>query len=91
MLVALPITQGYALLFHTDLIRGTSLGRHIDDYTFFSYQSNEALHLSERERKIVLDCFDKISYELERGVDKHSKMLIVDNVELFLNYCIPFL
>lgn len=82
--------QGYALLFHPDLIRGTSLGRHIDIYTFFTYQSNEALHLSERERKIVLDCFDKISYELERGVDKHSKMLIVDNIELFLNYCIRF-
>ena len=82
--------QGYVLLFHPDLIRGTSLGRHIADYTFFTYQSNEALHLSERERKIVLDCFDKISYELERGVDKHSKMLIVDNIELFLNYCIRF-
>ncbi|SUJ27298.1 DNA-binding transcriptional activator FeaR [Sphingobacterium spiritivorum] len=82
--------QGYALLFHPDLVRGTPLGRHIDDYTFFSYQSKEALHLSEKERKIVLDCFDKISYELERDVDKHSKMLIVDNIELFLNYCIRF-
>ena len=82
--------QGYALLFHPDLLRGTSLGRHIDDYTYFSYQSNEALHLSEKERKIVLDCFEKIRYELERGVDKHTKTLIVDNIELFLNYCIRF-
>lgn len=82
--------QGYALLFHSDLLRGTSLGRHIEDYTFFSYQSNEALHLSEKERKIVLDCFDKIRYELERGVDKHSKKLIVTNIELFLNYCLRF-
>ncbi|MDI9863325.1 helix-turn-helix domain-containing protein [Flectobacillus sp. DC10W] len=82
--------QGYALLFHPDLISGTSLGRNIDNYTFFSYQSNEALHLSEKERKIVLDCFDKINYELERGIDKHSKMLITTNIELFLNYCIRF-
>lgn len=82
--------QGYALLFHPDLLRGTSLGKQIDDYTFFSYQSNEALHLSEKERKIVLDCFEKIRYELERGVDKHTKMLIVDNIELFLNYCVRF-
>src|SRR6187402_1354554 len=57
--------KGYALIFHPDLIHGTSLGRHIQDYTFFGYQSNEALHLSERERKIVLDCFSKIEYELE--------------------------
>src|SRR3954465_3032396 len=82
--------KGYALVFHSDLIHGTSLGRHIHDYSFFSYQSNEALHLSERERKIVLDCFSKIEYELERAIDKHSKNLIVSNIELFLNYCIRF-
>jgi len=82
--------KGYALVFHPDLIHGTSLGRHIHDYTFFSYQSNEALHLSERERKIVLDCFTKIEYELEHAIDKHSKRLIVSNIELFLNYCIRF-
>ena len=82
--------QGLALVFHPDLIRGTSLGRHIGDYTFFSYAVNEALHLSERERQIILDCFSKIKYELEHAVDKHSKTLIVTNIELFLNYCIRF-
>lgn len=82
--------KGYALIFHADLIHGTPLGRHIQDYTFFGYQSNEALHLSERERKIVLDCFSKIEYELEHAIDKHSKRLIVSNIELLLNYCIRF-
>jgi AraC-like DNA-binding protein len=81
---------GFALLFHPDLIHGTPLGRHIDDYTFFSYQSREALHLSEKERKIVLDCFEKIKYELEQGTDKHSRTLIAANIELFLNYCVRF-
>lgn len=82
--------QGFALLFHPDLIHGTPLGKHIEDYTFFSYESREALHLSEKERKIVLDCFDKIKYELEQGTDKHSKTLIAANIELFLNYCVRF-
>jgi AraC-type DNA-binding domain-containing proteins len=82
--------KGYALVFHPDLIHGTPLGKHIQDYTFFEYQSNEALHVSQRERKIVLDCFSKIEYELERSIDKHSKTLIVDNIELFLNYCVRF-
>ena len=82
--------KGYGLVFHPDLIHGTTLGKHIQDYTFFSYQSNEALHLSERERKIVLDCFSKIEYELEHAIDKHSKRLIVSNIELFLDYCIRF-
>ncbi|WP_114937266.1 helix-turn-helix domain-containing protein [Mucilaginibacter endophyticus] len=82
--------RGQALVFHPDLIRGTSLGRHILDYTFFSYDVHEALHLSESERKIITDCFEKIRYELEHAIDKHSKTLIVSNIELFLNYCQRF-
>lgn len=82
--------KGLALVFHADFVHGTSLGRHMTDYSFFSYTTNEALHLSERERQIILDCFSKIRYELEHGVDKHSKKLIVTNIELFLNYCIRF-
>ena len=82
--------KGHGLVFHPDLIHGVSLGRHIQDYTFFAYQSNEALHLSERERNIVLDCFAKIDYELEQAIDKHSKRLIVTNIELLLDYCTRF-
>lgn len=82
--------KGLALVFHADFIRGTSLGRHMNEYSFFSYTTNEALHLSERERQIILDCFSKIKYELEHAVDKHSKKLVVTNIELFLNYCIRF-
>ena len=74
------------LIFHPDLIHGTSLGKNINDYTFFSYEVNEALHLSAREREVVNDCFDKISYELEHAIDNHSKTLIVSYLELFLNY-----
>lgn len=82
--------KGYGIAFHPDLIKGTSLGPHIDDFTFFSYNVNEALHISERERQLVLDCFSKMKYELEHAVDKHSKMLIADNIELLLNYCLRF-
>jgi len=82
--------KGYALIFHPDLIHGTPLGRHIHGYSFFGYQSNEALHISERERKMVLDCFSKIEYELEHAIDKHSKNLVTANIELFLNYCVRF-
>lgn len=82
--------QGLALVFHADFIHGTSLGRHIGDYHFFSYSTNEALHLAERERQIIMDCFSKIKYELEHAVDKHSKRLISANIELLLNYCVRF-
>jgi AraC-like DNA-binding protein len=82
--------KGHALVFHPDLIRGTSLGRIIHEYNFFSYNANEALHLSERERQVVLDCFSKIEFELQQSIDKHSKKLIASNIELFLNYCDRF-
>ena len=72
------------------LSHGTVLGGRMPDYTFFGYQSSEALHLSERERNIVLDSFAKIAYELEQSVDKHSRSLIVSNIELLLNYCVRF-
>ncbi|MDI6032999.1 helix-turn-helix transcriptional regulator [Flavobacterium sp. LB2P84] len=82
--------MGHALVFHPDLIRGTSLAKSINDYDFFSYKSNEALHLSERERQLVMDCFSKIQVELQQSIDKHSKKLIASNIELFLNYCERF-
>lgn len=82
--------NGWALVFHPDFIRGTALGRHIQDYSFFSYDVNEALHVSDHEKQIVMDCFYKIKDELERGIDKHSKTLITSNIELFLNYCVRF-
>jgi AraC family transcriptional regulator, transcriptional activator of pobA len=82
--------KGHALIFHADLLHGTSLGRHMQEYSFFSYQSNEALHLSERERKLVLETFGKIEYELKYAIDKHSKKLVVSNIEMLLNYCTRF-
>jgi AraC-like DNA-binding protein len=81
---------GWALIFHPDLLRGTSLGRHIKDYHFFSYDTAEALHLSDKERGIVLECFQKIRYELDQSIDRHSRTLIVSNIELFLKYCVRF-
>jgi AraC-like DNA-binding protein len=82
--------KGWAMLFHPDLIKGTSLGRHIDEYTFFSYEVNEALHVSDKEKQILLDCMHKIQYELGQSIDTHSKKLITANIELFLGYCTRF-
>lgn len=82
--------KGHGLVFHPDLIHGTALGRHIQDYTFFTYQSNEALHMSKRERELVLDCLAKIDYELQQAIDKHSKALIINSIEQLLTYCVRF-
>ena len=82
--------EGYALIFHPDLIHRSSLAQKIKEYSFFSYDVHEALHLSEYEKQIVIDCLKKIEFELKHTVDKHSNNLIVSNIELFLGYCLRF-
>ena len=81
---------GKALIFHSDLIKGTNVGKHIHEYTFFSYASYEALHLSNKEREKILVCFDNIENEIIQNIDRHSKKLILSNLELLLNYCTRF-
>jgi AraC-like DNA-binding protein len=82
--------KGWGLAFHPDLLRGTPLGRNLKKYTFFSYAVNEALHVSEHERDIVLECFRGIEDELRRSMDNNSRDIIVSRLELFLNYCKRF-
>ena len=84
------IPNGFALLFHPDLLHRTSLAQDIKEFSFFSYSISESLHLSENERLIVQECFSKIEYEISGNVDKHSKEIIVANIELFLKYCVRF-
>ena len=78
------------LLFHPDLIRGTELGHDIGQYTFFSYDAREALHLSEEEKGIFRDCIEKIQTELQHSIDNHTRRLICRNIQLLLDYCMRF-
>ena len=80
----------YGLLFHPDLIYGTSLAGKMNRYTFFSYTENEALHLSEQERGIFMDCLEKISTESAHPADRHTQDLLSVNIELLLEYCLRF-
>ncbi len=81
---------GWGLFFHPDLIRGTSLSKKMKDYTFFHYDVNEALHLSDHEKEMLTNIVGNISLELDRGIDKHSQSVIVSTIELLLNYCMRF-
>lgn len=78
------------LVFHPDLLFRTSLAQKIRQYSFFGYESREALHLSPDERANVEDCFDRIERELSHPVDRFSKGLIVSNIELLLDYCLRY-
>jgi AraC-like DNA-binding protein len=84
------VAEGWALFIHPDLIHGTELGRKIHQYSFFNYEANEALHISEEEKLTIKDCITKIEKEYAQNIDKHSQGLIVSNIELLLNYCNRF-
>jgi AraC-like DNA-binding protein len=81
---------GWGLFFHPDLIRATSLNEKLKDYSFFSYEMSEALHLSEKEHQILHECVLKIEAELKENIDVHSQAIIVSTIELLLNYCSRF-
>ena len=83
-------SEGLGLYFHPELIRKTALGNKINEYTFFSYNANEALHLSEQEKQILLTLFEQIRIEYNTNIDVFTQDLIVSNIELLLNYCKKF-
>jgi AraC-like DNA-binding protein len=84
------VDEGWALFFHPDLLHGTNLGKKIHEYSFFHYEVNEALHISEEEGTVIKDCVDMIAREYASAIDKHTQSVIVSNIELLLNYCNRF-
>ena len=85
-----PFAKFTALVFHPDLLNRTALGRQISRYEFFGYSSTEALHLSAQEVEVFQGVLAMIEQELHRAIDKHTRELIVSNIELLLNYCLRF-
>lgn len=85
-----PKSKGLILLIHPDLMYGTPLARLISDYAFFSYGSNEALHMSDKEKSIIINCFNEIKNELRISIDKHTKKIVCSRIETLLDHCERF-
>ena len=83
-------TKGWILMFHPDLLRNTYLEHSMNRYTFFDYSSNEALHLSEQEREIIIGYFCNIRRELHHPTDDYTNRNIILNIEALLNNCMRF-
>jgi len=78
--------KGYTLLVHPDFISNYPLGKNIKNFGCFSYAANEALHLSEKEKLIILNIFKNIEDELHSSIDDFSQDVIIAQIELILNY-----
>ncbi|HAA20623.1 MAG TPA: AraC family transcriptional regulator [Cytophagales bacterium] len=79
-------SQGWVILFHPDLIRSSELGKTIHQYSFFKYDTNEALHLAEKEKQFLNALVDTIEQEIHQNMDRHSQDLMVQNLETILKY-----
>lgn len=82
--------NGYWLILHPDFIRNYTLGKNIKNYGYFSYATNEALHLSEKEEAMITGIMKDIEKEYRSIIDSFSQDVIVSHTELLLNYCNRF-
>lgn len=82
--------KGWALLFSPELIQGTFLDKKMKQFTFFSYNVNEALHMSHEEKKTLINCFKLIQNELNGNSNKYRNSIIVSLIDVILQYCMRF-
>lgn len=78
--------KGWTIVFHPDFIRRSALASSISDYSFFDYEINEALHVSEKEKKMLLEFVRNMKVEITQNMDRHSQELIIINLESILKY-----
>ena len=82
--------DGWSLFFHPDLLSRYPLAKAIKNYGFFSYDVNEALHLSNEEEKLIEVIIQNIQQEINSRLDNFSHDVIISNLELLLSYCNRF-
>lgn len=84
------VCSEYTLLIHPDLFLGYPLARKIGQYGFFSYATNETLHLSDQERTIIMSVFRIMEEELNSRIDDFSQDVVISQIELLLTYANRF-
>ncbi|MEG0927504.1 MULTISPECIES: helix-turn-helix domain-containing protein [Chryseobacterium] len=88
--ILLNEVRGFVLIIHPDFLHGYPLASKVKDYGFFSYAANEALYLSEKEEKSIMDIIDNVEQEIETNMDSFTQDLLVSNLDLLLKYCDRF-
>ena len=77
-------TKGWALLFDTELLRHSELGRRIHDYTYFSYSVSEALLMTDEQRQHIVSLLEQIRQELLHDEDRHTLRIVTSLIEQVL-------
>jgi len=82
--------EGWAIYIHPDFLHASGRGQKLTAYSFFGYDTNECLHISDAEKNVLEDCLQNIRREISMNLDAHSHNLILTNLELMLSYCSRF-
>lgn len=82
--------EGWLLLIHPDFFWNSGLAKTIKQYQFFDYAVNEALFLSEKEEKTMLDLLSNIQREYVSNIDQFSQKIVVSQIEVLLNFAERF-
>ncbi len=82
--------EGWMLVFHPDFLQGYPLAKKIKEYGFFSYATNEALHLSDKEEAVISGIMQNLQGEIEAIIDSYTQDVVVSHIDLLLNYCNRF-
>jgi len=82
--------EGWGIYIHPDFLHGSSKGQNLTQYSFFGYDANEGLHISDSEKNVLEECVRNIDREISNNLDKHSHNLILTNLDLLLSYCERF-
>ncbi|WP_221411860.1 helix-turn-helix domain-containing protein [Empedobacter brevis] len=88
--VLLNSVRGFVMVVHPDFLQSYPLATKIKDYGYFSYTSNEALFLSEKEEKSIFDIIENVQSEINTNMDAFTQDLLVSNIDLLLKYCDRF-
>ena len=81
---------GWSLLIHPDFLWNTPLAQKIKQYEYFGYAVHEALHLSDKEEKMIINIMKNIQHEYQSNIDKFSQDVIIAQIELLLTYAERF-
>ena len=82
--------DGYIMFVHENYLNGHDLYKDIQQYSFFDYETNEALHLSPKEEKIILNIFQTIEQEYDNSEDEFSREIILAGINSMLKYAKRF-
>lgn len=82
--------EGWILVFHPDFLQSYPLAKRIKEYGFFSYATNEALHLSDQEEVVIYGIMQNLQQEIERMIDNFTQDVVISHIDLLLNYCNRF-